>query len=114
LRIELTSAADPVTDEERDSLMTTQELVEAWERETFEKGVERGVEKGLERGLEEGLSKGLARGVLELYTARFGAVPESVRRTVEATADQARLSAWLKLVALGSAEEIADQVGRGR
>jgi hypothetical protein len=85
--------------------MTTQELVESWERGTFE--------RGLEKGFEKGLARGLAQGVLDVYEARFGAVPDSIRRTVEGAKDPARLRGWLKLVALGAAEDVRDRLGRG-
>ena len=98
LRFEVPEQPDQRTPEDKDFLMDTQELIDAWERETFEKGIEEGIEKGIEKGIGESL--------LDLYAARFGPVPGSIRARIESTHDTQTLRSWLKLVALGSAEEV--------
>ncbi len=96
LRIDVPREPATRTDEDREFLMDTQELVDAWERETFEKG----------RRAE------LARAVLELYEARFGSAPSALRTRIESVADDDTLRSWLKLVALGSVDEIAKTLER--
>lgn len=56
---------------------------ERMEAEYTRKGVEAGIEKGIETGLEKGITA-LRQVVLRLLDRRFGAVPETVRRKVEA------------------------------
>jgi flagellar biosynthesis/type III secretory pathway protein FliH len=75
--------------------MDTQDIVETWRREAVQEGVHQGVEQGIKQGL------------VEVYEARFGAMPEALRAVVEAVDDQPTLVAWLRLVGTRSADEIA-------
>ena len=56
----------------------------------------------------------LARNVIEVYEARFGAMPAEVRAMIEGTQVEATLRPWLKLAATRSAEEIAAAVHAAR
>jgi hypothetical protein len=49
--------------------MDTHDIVETWRRE----------------GIEEGIKLGFARSMVEVYQARFGAMPEDLRAVVEDT-----------------------------
>jgi predicted transposase/invertase (TIGR01784 family) len=58
-----------------------------WTKRWKQEGIEEGLQKGLKRGRKEGLEKGLemARGVLlHALERRFGPVPKSIRKQVEA------------------------------
>ena len=64
---------------------------ERMEEKYTQKGIEKGIEKGIGRGIELGIGQGLGQGiqalrevVLQLLGRRFGAVPDTVRRKVEA------------------------------
>ena len=65
--------------------MDTQDIVETWRREAVQEGVEQGVKQGV------------AHSLIEVYEARFGAMPEDLRTLVR----------WLRIVSTGSADEIA-------
>ena len=60
---------------------------EKMEVEYTEKGVQRGLQQGVAQGIAQGVAQGveaLHRVVLRLLSQRFGAVPETVQRKVEA------------------------------
>jgi len=84
--------------------MTTQELVEAFERKAFERGHEHGLEQG---------AIALRGAILDLYESRLGPVPQPIRQTVEAMHDPSTLRGWIKLVGVASAEEIARGIRSG-
>ena len=75
--------------------MDTQDIVETWRREAVQEGV------------KQGLKQGVAHSLIEVYEARFGAMPEDLRAVVEDTADEPTLVAWLRLAGTRSADEIA-------
>jgi flagellar biosynthesis/type III secretory pathway protein FliH len=79
--------------------MEAEDIVEAWRRE--------GIEEGFKQGREEGFKQGVALSVVEVYQARFGAMPEDLRAVVEGTDDEPALLTWLLLTGTGNAEEIA-------
>ena len=66
LRLRLTVPSDPTkqTTDDQESLMDTQDIVETWRREA----------------VKEGVKQGVAHSLLEVYEARFGAMPEDRRR----------------------------------
>jgi predicted transposase/invertase (TIGR01784 family) len=77
-------AIPQVTDLQEVKSMLAERVVE-WTQEWEQRGVEKGREEGREEGRQEGLEK--ARGVLlRDLERRFGALPENVRRRVEAIA----------------------------
>jgi hypothetical protein len=45
--------------------------------------------------------------VVEVYEARFGAIPDDLRTVVEDTDNEATLITWLRLAGTRSADEIA-------
>jgi hypothetical protein len=55
-------------------------------------GLERGLEKGLEKGLELGKQEGFRQLLLRQLGARFGPLPEDVKRRVEAIGSAERLN----------------------
>jgi hypothetical protein len=54
-----------------------------------------------------GCQAGVAHSLLEVYEARFGAMPEDLRAVVEGIDDEPTLVRWLRLVGTRSADEIA-------
>jgi hypothetical protein len=70
-----------------------------------------GIEKGMARGLEQGIQQGLHRGqetgkarkareaILEVLSARFGAVPDSLSPSLEPLSDPDHLTQLLRLAA---------------
>jgi hypothetical protein len=101
LRLRLTVPSDPAkqTTDDQEFLMDTQDIVETWRREA--------VEEGIEQGRKQGLKQGVAHSLVEVYEARFGAMPEDLRAVVEDTADEPTLVAWLRLAGTRSVDEIA-------
>jgi flagellar biosynthesis/type III secretory pathway protein FliH len=73
----------------------------------IEKGLQQGIEKGLQQGIEKGLQQGIQRGqmmasrqdILELLEARFGPVPERIRKRVDAEASMEALRSWHRMAA---------------
>ena len=53
-------------------------------RKAHAEGLEQGLEKGLEQGLEQGLEKGQLGLLLKLAERRFGQLPSTVRKRLEA------------------------------
>jgi hypothetical protein len=93
-RLEIAQHPGKRTSEDKEFVMSTQDIVEAWERETEAKGVSKGLEKGLEKGLQKGLQKGL----LFAHRTRFGPIPQDVQRIIEATSDEQTLERWYELL----------------
>ena len=56
---------------------------------------------------QEGVKQGVVHALVEVYEARFGAMPEDLREVVEDTDDEPTLVAWLRLAGTRSADEIA-------
>ncbi|HEY0992216.1 MAG TPA: hypothetical protein VGD80_34430 [Kofleriaceae bacterium] len=97
LRLRLTVPSDPTkqTTDDQEFLMDTQDIVETWRREAIQEGV------------KEGVKQGVAHSLVEVYEARFGAMPEDLRAVVEDIDDEPTLVGWLRLVGTRSADEIA-------
>ena len=93
LRLRLTVPSDPAkqTTDDQEFLMDTQDIVETWRREAVQQGVKEGV----------------AHSLVEVYEARFGAMPDDLRQVVEDTDDESTLVAWLRLAGTRSAGEVA-------
>lgn len=89
LRLRLEIPKDPTqqTGDDQEFLMQTQDIVETWRREAVREGI--------------------ARSLIDVYEARFGAMPEELRAVIEATHDEATLRTWLKLAGTRGADEIA-------
>jgi hypothetical protein len=79
-RYDAALAADGTNEEVRVMAMTWSERIEA-----------KGLKKGLREGKKEGLLEGQKRTLLHLLRLRFGELPESTRRQVEAISSPARL-----------------------
>jgi flagellar biosynthesis/type III secretory pathway protein FliH len=82
--------------------MNTQDIVEAWRQEAIQEGIEQGIEQGIEHGI--------IRSVIDVYEARFGAIPEEVRAVVEDTHDEPTLRAWLKLAGTRAADDVIEAI----
>jgi len=87
--------------------MTESAFIEMW--------VDKGREEGLARGRQEGRQEGRAEGamdlILEILTARFGAVPQEVRDAVRSIAGFERLRDLARAAArTTSIEEFRSQV----
>jgi predicted transposase/invertase (TIGR01784 family) len=65
------------------------------------------IKQGLEQGLKQGIEQGIVRSLVDVYEARFGAMPEAIRAVIEATHDEPTLRVWLKLAGTRGADEIA-------
>jgi hypothetical protein len=110
-----------LTDEQRQHLRRRIKVTRIG-RSIFEEGLEQGLAQGLEQGRQEGRREGRQEGrregrqegrretrrqmLLELLEARFGPVPDPLRRRVEATDDVALVDHWFRVAA--RAESIAD------
>jgi hypothetical protein len=89
LRLRLTVPSDPEkqTTDDQEFLMDTQDIVETWRREAIREGV--------------------AHALVEVYEARFGAMPDDLRAVVEDTDDEPTLIAWLRIAGTRRVDEIA-------
>jgi len=94
--------------------MSTQDIVAEWEREKEANGFRKGHDQGRDQGLAEGLVQGLIEGLLFGYRARFGAMPEDLRRLVEATHDPETLRGWCALLSTATPESFAQAVRDAR
>lgn len=94
LRLRLEIPADPAkrTDDDQEFFMNTQDIV--WRREAIQEGFQ--------------------QSLIDIYEARFGAVPEELRAVIEATHDEPTLRAWLKLAGTRSADELAAAIRASR
>jgi hypothetical protein len=92
LRLRLEIPADPAkrTDDDQEFFMNTQDIVETWRREAIQEGFQ--------------------QSLIDIYEARFGAVPAEIRAAIEHTHDESTLRAWLKLASTRSVEEIAGAI----
>ena len=72
--------------------LTVNQEVRDMEMTWAERMEEKYTQKGLEKGFEKGRLEGMRQIVLQLLGRRFGAVPETVRRKVEAIEESAPLS----------------------
>src|SRR4029078_10683635 len=77
LRLRLTVPSDPEkrTTDDQEFLMDTQDIVDTWRREA----------------IQEGVREGVAHALVEVYEARFGAMPDDPRAVVEDTDDEPTL-----------------------
>jgi hypothetical protein len=93
LRLRLTVPSDPTkqTTDDQEFLMDTQDIVETWRREA----------------VQEGIKQNAVRSLVEVYEARFGAMPADLRAAVEDVDDEPTLVGWLRIVATRSAGEVA-------
>jgi len=89
VRLRLEVPVDPKarTNDDKEFLMETQDIVENWRREAVREGM---------TGL-----------LLNAYQARFGAILPDLRTVIEQTRDEATLYAWHTLIVTHSAEEVA-------
>jgi hypothetical protein len=60
-----------------------------------------------QQAVREGIEQGIVRSLIDIYEARFGAMPEELRAVIEDTHDEPTLRAWLKLAGTRGANEIA-------
>ena len=86
----------PVTSEEEEFVMTTQELVEQF----------------IEQGRKQG-TQAMAQSTIGLYEARFGSMPPALRSAVEAMRDLSTLQKWILLAGTGNREEVDDALSAG-
>ncbi len=92
--------SDPAkrTADDEEFLMATQDIVEAWRQEAIQQGRERAT----------------ARSLIDVYEARFGAIPDDLRAIVDATHDELVLRSWLKLASTRAADELAATIRANR
>jgi predicted transposase/invertase (TIGR01784 family) len=64
--------------------------------------------------IEQGIERGVARSMIDVYEARFGAMPQEVRAVIEGTHDEPTLRAWLKLAVTRGPDEIAAAIRASR
>jgi hypothetical protein len=87
-----------LTPDERDFLVSTDELYEQWKRKVEEDGRREGAEQALRSTL------------LDIYEARFGAPPPALSSAIAATRDAAILRRWSVLASTHPAEQIAADI----
>ncbi|MDI1443655.1 DUF4351 domain-containing protein [Polyangium sp. 6x1] len=106
VRFRIEAESGPVTPSDEEFLMSTQDVLEMWERRAEERGALRGRKEGLKEGLKEGQRSLL----LQLLRSRFGELPAAVVDRVEAADTQALESFATRLLVAKSADEvIADE-----
>jgi hypothetical protein len=100
LRLRLTVPSDPAkrTTDDQEFLMDTQDIVDNWRREA----------------IQEGVKQGVAHSLIEVYEARFGAMPQDLRAVVDDTDDETTLIAWLRLAGTRGADEIVAAIRASR
>jgi predicted transposase YdaD len=76
---------------EREAEEMTTTLANELALKGFAKGREEGREEGLTKGREEGLTKGERESIARVLSARFGTVPDDIRRAIEANSDRSAL-----------------------
>jgi hypothetical protein len=116
LRLAIPQEPAKQTKEERDFLMSTDDLMERWDQSLREEGFQQGISTGLQKGLSQGLQKGLApsrRALVILYETRFGSMPVSLRNRVERAADPKTLSQWCDLMASSTQKDVDRALRRG-
>jgi flagellar biosynthesis/type III secretory pathway protein FliH len=112
LRLEI--AEDPAqrTSDDVEFLMSTHDIVEAWKQQWLEEGMRKGIERGIAQGIAQGVAQGVERGIVrtlvDVYEARFGAIPAELRAALERTHDEATLRGFSKLFGVGTASEITE------
>jgi flagellar biosynthesis/type III secretory pathway protein FliH len=112
VRCRLEVPADPSerTPDDEEFLMSTQDVLETWERKVKQEGRQEGHREGRREGhregRREGRQEGVQRSLIAAYEARFGPMPEDLRSTVERTDNEATLEDWLRVVVARSASEI--------
>ncbi|HLM71628.1 MAG TPA: hypothetical protein VK459_03015, partial [Polyangiaceae bacterium] len=116
LRLEIVEDPAQRTSDDVEFLMSTQDIVEAWKqqwieegmRQGIERGIAQGVERGIAQGVERGIERGIVRALVDVYEARFGAIPVELRAALERTHNEAALHRLSKLFGVGTASEIAE------
>ena len=103
-RLEVPADPDQRTAEDREFLMSTQHIMDMWERQIREQGIRQGMERALATA---------RRSLLRLYEARFGSAPLAVRERIQATSDPDLLDCWIDLAAVGTREEVDQVLGSG-
>jgi len=68
----------------------------------------------IEQGIEQGIERGIVRSLINLYEARFGAMPEEIRAVIEATHDEPTLLTWLTLAGTRGVDEIIAAIRASR
>jgi predicted transposase/invertase (TIGR01784 family) len=63
---------------------------------------------------EQGIKRGIVRSLINIYEARFGAMPEEIRAVIEATHDEPTLLAWLTLAGTRGVDEITAAIRASR
>ncbi len=109
-RLEIVHEPGKRTSEDEEFFMSTQDMVEAWERDTEA----RGLAKGFTEGLAKGLTAGVAKGLILAARAQFGALPRDVERIIEDERDERTLEGWYPLVHAGTLEAFAEAVRTGK
>jgi len=108
LRLEIVEDPAQRTSDDVEFLMSTHDIVEAWKQQWIEEGMQRGIAQGVERGIAQGVERGIVRTLVDVYEARFGAMPAELRAALERTHDEATLRGFSKLFGVGTASEIAE------
>jgi hypothetical protein len=92
LRLEVPAEPTNRTSEDAEFIMSTHDVVEAWKQQWIEQGAEQGT----------------VRTLMDVYEARFGAMPDELRAALESSHDEAKLRGLAKLFTVRPAGEIAE------
>jgi hypothetical protein len=69
---------------------------------------------GTRQIFEQGIKRGIVRSLINIYEARFGAMPEEIRSVIEATHDEPTLLTWLTLAGTRGVDEITAAIRASR
>ena len=106
IRYHLEAATDPDrTSEDKEFLMSTQDVVAMWEQRVRQ--------EGLDKGRQE-MAVAARQALLVLYEVRFGLpAPEVVRARLNETSDPGVLGRWIELVGRAPRNEVDQVLGAG-
>jgi hypothetical protein len=90
---------DSTDADEQEYVMNSMELYEQWERQVRSEARDQGREQGREQTARKAL--------VNLYRARFGALPPEIAAAIAAMHDPETLDRWLDLFEVKSSDEIA-------
>jgi alcohol dehydrogenase class IV len=68
----------------------------------------------IEQGMKQGIEQGIVRSLINIYEARFGAMPEEIRAVIEATHDEPTLLTWLTLAGTRGVDEVTAAIRASR
>jgi hypothetical protein len=93
---------DTIDPEDREIAMSLMDVYNEWKHEVEQHARQQGIEAGRAQGIELARQQAL----IELYEARFGAMPEEVRAAIEVTHDLRTLQQWTAIAGTRTRDEV--------